>query len=125
MPKFNKRENELRDMFDKWLFVLRNLSRLMSRPEALQERVFTKLFEAAEIAKFTKEQYEAYEDSLKVYRDWKNTIETAELKAEKKEELRARWKRKRNGAKMLQRGFSLDDIAAITGLSKADIDNII
>lgn len=112
-------------MFDKWLFVLRNLSRLMSRPEALQERVFTKLFEAAEIAKFTKEQYEAYEDSLKVYRDWKNTIETAELKAEKKEELRARWKRKRNGAKMLQRGFSLDDIAAITGLSKADIDNII
>ena len=66
MPKFNKRENELRDMFDKWLFVLRNLSRLMSRPEALQERVFTKLFEAAEIAKFTKEQYEAYEDSLKV-----------------------------------------------------------
>lgn len=71
MPKFNKRENELRDMFDKWLFVLRNLSRLMSRPEALQERVFTKLFEAAEIAKFTKEQYEAYEDSLKVYRDWK------------------------------------------------------
>ena len=127
MPKFNKRENELRDMFDKWLFVLRNLSRLMSRPEALQERVFTKLFEAAEIAKFTKEQYEAYEDSLKVYRDWKNTIETAELKAEKKEELRARWKRKKKKwrKKMLQRGFSLDDIAAITGLSKADIDNII
>lgn len=104
MPKFNKRENELRDMFDKWLFVLRNLSRLMSRPEALQERVFTKLFEAAEIAKFTKEQYEAYEDSLKVYRDWKNTIETAELKAEKKEELRARWKRKKKWRKKCYKG---------------------
>ena len=67
MPKFNKRENELRDMFDKWLFVLRNLSRLMSRPEALQERVFTKLFEAAEIAKFTKEQYEANVKKAKEY----------------------------------------------------------
>lgn len=66
MPKFNKREEELDGMFDKWLFVLRNLSRLMERPKALQERVFTKLFDAAEIAKFTKEQYEAYEDSLKV-----------------------------------------------------------
>lgn len=70
MPKFNKKEEELNSMFDKWLFVLRNLSRLMERPRALQERIFTKLFEAAEIAKFTKEQYEAYEDSLKVYRDW-------------------------------------------------------
>lgn len=84
MPKFNKREEELDGMFEKWLFVLRNLSRLMERPKALQERVFTKLFDAAEIAKFTKEQYEAYEESLKVYRDWQNTIATAEHKGEEK-----------------------------------------
>ena len=70
-------------MFEKWLFVLRNLSRLMERPPALQERIFTRLFEAAEIAKFTKEEYDSYEDSLKVYRDWKNTIATAVLKAQK------------------------------------------
>ena len=43
----------------------------MERPPALQERIFTRLFEAAEIAKFTKEEYDSYEDSLKVYRDWK------------------------------------------------------
>ena len=84
MPKFNKREDELDGMFEKWLFVLRNLSRLMDRPKALQERIFTKLFRAAEIAKFTKEEYDAYEESLKVYRDWKNTIDTAEYKARKK-----------------------------------------
>ena len=77
MPKFNKTENELTDMFEKWLFVLRNLSRLMERPKALQERIFTKLFEAAEIAKFTKVEYDNYEESLKIYRDWKNTIDTA------------------------------------------------
>ncbi|NDV66273.1 hypothetical protein D0T60_13625 [Bacteroides sp. 224] len=35
--------------FDKWMFVLRNLSGLMERPAALQERVFNRLFEAAEI----------------------------------------------------------------------------
>lgn len=83
MPKFNKREEELEGMFEKWLFVLRNLSRLMDRPKALQERIFTKLFQAAEIAKFTKEEYDAYEESLKVYRDWKNTIDTAKRKAMK------------------------------------------
>ncbi|MBD8042118.1 PD-(D/E)XK nuclease family transposase [Phocaeicola sp. Sa1CVN1] len=84
MPKFNKSEEELNGMFEKWLFVLRNLSRLMERPKALQERIFTKLFEAAEIAKFTKTEYDSYEESLKTYRDWKNTIDTAELKGEKK-----------------------------------------
>ena len=84
MPKFNKKEEELNDMFEKWLFVLRNLSRLLERPKALQERVFTKLFEAAEIAKFTKAEYDSYEESLKVYRDWINTINTAEQKGEKK-----------------------------------------
>ena len=72
-------------MFEKWLFVLRNLSRLMERPKALQERVFTKLFEAAEIAKFTKTEYDNYEESLKVYRDWKNTIDT-EKKISREEE---------------------------------------
>ena len=76
MPKFNKTEDELTSMFEKWLFVLHNLSRLMERPKALQERIFTKLFEAAEIAKFTKLEYDNYEESLKAYRDWKNTIDT-------------------------------------------------
>ena len=76
MPKFNKTEDELTSMFEKWLFVLRNLSRLMERPKALQEHIFTKLFEAAEIAKFTKLEYDSYEESLKAYRDWKNTIDT-------------------------------------------------
>ena len=84
MPKFNKSEEELNGMFEKWLFVLRNLSRLMERPKALQERIFTKLFEAAEIAKFTKTEYDNYEESLKIYRDWKNTIDTAAYKGEKK-----------------------------------------
>ena len=36
MPKFNKAESELETMFDKWMFVLRNLSGLMERPAALQ-----------------------------------------------------------------------------------------
>ena len=38
---------------DKWMFVLRNLAQLLERPAALQERVFKRLFEQAEIARFT------------------------------------------------------------------------
>lgn len=77
MPKFNKTEDELVTMFDKWMFVLRNLSRLMERPAALQERIFTRLFETAEIARFARKELVEYEDSLKVYRDWFSVVQTA------------------------------------------------
>ena len=41
IPKFDKTEDQLVTMYDKWMFVLKNLSVLMERPAALQERVFT------------------------------------------------------------------------------------
>ena len=43
MPKFRKREEELETLFDKWMFVLKNLATLLERPVALQERVFKRL----------------------------------------------------------------------------------
>ena len=83
MPKFNKTEYELETMFDKWMFVLRNLSRLMERPVALQERIFERLFKAAEIANFDRKELIEYEDSLKNYRDWYSVVSTAEQKGRK------------------------------------------
>jgi len=43
----------------------------------LQERVFEKLFSVAEIAKFTPEERQGYEQSLKYYRDLKNVIDAS------------------------------------------------
>ena len=80
MPKFNKTEDELETMFDKWMFVLRNLSRLLERPKALQDRVFQKLFEQAEIAKYSDAERRLYEASQKEYWDYTSTLETAERK---------------------------------------------
>ena len=77
IAKFNKTEEELDTLYDKWLYVLKNLSRLNERPSALKEKVFTKLFEEVEIAKFTPTELKEYEDSLKAYRDVKNSIDTA------------------------------------------------
>ena len=129
MPKFNKSEDELVTMFDKWLFVLRNLSRLMARPAALQDRIFTRLFEAAEIAKFTKEQYEAYEESLKVYRDWQNTIVTAEQKGMAKGMAegiaKGRMEQNRANARSMKlAGLDYEIISQVTGLSKDEIDKL-
>lgn len=77
MPKFNKTLDELETRFDKWLYVIRNLSRLEWMPDKLRECIFDKLFEVAEISRFTREQATSYEDSLKYYRDLKNSLDTA------------------------------------------------
>ena len=69
IAKFNKSETELETLYDKWLYVLKNLPKLDKRPKALKERIFTKLFEEAEIAKFSQQELREYEDSLKAYRD--------------------------------------------------------
>ena len=84
MPKFTKQENELESLFDKWLYVIRNLAALMERPRVLQEKVFAHLFEAAEIAKFSKGERYEYEESLKAYRDWFSVMATAELRGEER-----------------------------------------
>ncbi len=113
MPKFNKTENELVTMLDKWLFVLRNLSRLMERPAALQERIFTRLFDQAEIAKFSPEDQRQYEDSIKAYRDINNAINTAKI--DQKIEIARRFK---------EMGLNNDQIAQGTGLSIEVIENL-
>ncbi len=77
MPKFNKTVDELVDRFDKWLFVLKNLERLHNVPAKFQDRLFKKLFASAEIARLSPEEARSYEDSLKVYRDMKNSLDTA------------------------------------------------
>ena len=77
MPKFTKTEDELETMFDKWMFVLHNLYRLLERPKALQDRVFQKLFEQAEIAKYNDMERRQYEESKKVFWDNYSVMKTA------------------------------------------------
>lgn len=117
MPKFNKNEDQLETMFDKWMFVLRNLSSLLKRPAALQERIFEKLFRQAEIAKFTPQELHEYEESVKIYRDLKNTIDTAERKGRRKESVEIA----KNFKAM---GLSNEQIAKGTGLSPEEIEKL-
>ena len=77
IPKFDKKLENITTHFEKWLYVFKYLHRLQKRPLELQEAIFNKLFETAEISKFTHEEYEAYETSLKAHRDYKNTIDFA------------------------------------------------
>ena len=77
IAKFEKSEEELVTLYDKWLYVLKNLSSLNKRPKALRDQVFDRLFEEAEIARFTPRELREYEDSCQAYRDLKNSLDTA------------------------------------------------
>ena len=130
MPKFTKQENELESLFDKWLYVIRNLAALMERPRVLQEKVFAHLFEAAEIAKFSRVERYEYEESLKAYRDWFSVMATAELRGEERRKEKGLKEglekgrieeRLRNARGLKARGVDADIIAQVTGLSVDDI----
>lgn len=119
--RFDKTDEELTSLSDKWMYVLKNLSRLDNRPAALREKIFSKLFAAASVASFTPTELREYEDSLKAYRDIKNSLDTA------KEEGREEGREQRNieiAKKMLAAGMHIDIIINMTDLSKDEIEKL-
>lgn len=141
MPKVNKPLEALESHFDKWLYVLRNLNHLERLPEKLQEQIFHKLFSQAEIANLSGHELEDYEESLKVYRDLKNVIDTAENDGWKRGKIEGREEGRKEGreeghkagekkaklyiaTQMRQNGFSGKDISQLTGLTPEEIDTL-
>ena len=118
VTKFNKTEDELVTLYDKWVYALKNLAKLTDRPAALRDKIFDRLFQVAEIAKFTPTELREYEDSLKAYRDLKNSLDTAEEKGEAKE-------KKSTIKRLLASGISVDIIAIATGLTHDEVKVLI
>lgn len=77
LERFGKSEDGLETMLDKWMYVLKNLSRLTERPVELQERIFRRLFEAARIAAFTREELDEYTNDMMTENDRRNAIDYA------------------------------------------------
>jgi predicted transposase/invertase (TIGR01784 family) len=117
MPKFNKTVEELETRFDKWLFIIKNLHKLDRIPEKLKENIFLQLFETAEISKFSQQEYQDYENSLKYYRDMKNSLDTAkeEGKIEGKIEV---------AKNALKESLPVDIIIKLTGLTEEEINEL-
>ena len=141
MPKFNKSLTELESHFDKWLYALKNMPDLDAVPDTLQEQVFLQLFRTAEIAQFSENEYLAYLDSLKVYRDNANTFNYAIEEADRKGHARGREEgltegrkegreegfiegKRSNALKMIEKGIPLDTVSEITGLSAEELQRL-
>jgi predicted transposase/invertase (TIGR01784 family) len=135
MPKFRKTEDELVTMTDKWLYALKHLPDLLERPKALQERIFRKFFDVAEIAALSKEEYAKYWESEKIFYDNVGAFMAARAKGiaegEAKGEAKGRAEgrtegieenKRDNARKMKADGISFELISKYTGLSEEEIE---
>ena len=134
IAKFDKSADELNTTFEKWLYVLKNLSRLDRQPQSLRDKVFDRLFTQAEIAKFSPRELREYEDSRKAYRDLKNCLDTAiqegleKGRAEGLEKGRTEGERSKSieiAKKMKAMRLDDDTVMQATGISASDIADLL
>ena len=126
LPKFKKEQNELKNQFEKWLFLLKHLPRLQNLPIKMQENIFKKVMDVAELAKLNKEEQAAYEQSLKAYRDLQNVRDTYFEEGEIKGRIQGKIEGKMEGKietaiNAQKQGLPIDVIAAITQIAESEL----
>ena len=91
----------------------------------LTDKVFDRLFEEAEIAKFTPQEMREYETSKMAYRDIKNSVDTAKREGLAEGiEIGMNQKAQDIAKNMLAMGLSAEQVAKATQLSLEIIKNL-
>ena len=125
MPLFTKQESELETHFDKWVYFLKNLENFDHIPDILNEPIFKKGFEIAELSHLTPRQYDAYLKSLVEYSEVQNVRDTSFGDGEKI----GMEKGKIEGIKIVAKALKTQDIAmdiimVSTGLTQQEIEEL-
>ena len=137
LPSFNKEEEECETDFERWIYILKNMETLNRLPFKARKAVFEKLEKIVDIASLSKEERMKYDESIKVYRDNLATISFAEnkgLKRGREEGLKEGIEKglkegRKEGILSVARnlrsgGMSVEAIAAVTGLSIEEIEQL-
>lgn len=132
LSKFVKIEEHLETDLDKWLHVLKNMSKMDKIPLYLRKPIFEKLFSIAEYSNLTKEEKTMYDSNMKYKWDNKNVLDYAvqeareETRAEVRAEERAKaLEEKRSIAReMKKEGLPIEQIAKFTKLSQEEIERL-
>lgn len=138
LPRFNKKPEQLSILQDKWLYVFKHLHELDTIPSALNEEIFHRTFAIAQLSQFSPEERKAYEDSIKYYRDLKNSVDTArtdglqegielgeQMGSEKGEQLGIKKEKREVAKRMLAKGLEASLVAELTGLNLNDVKNLL
>jgi predicted transposase/invertase (TIGR01784 family) len=122
LPKFEKTEDELETVTDKWIYSLKNMERLPKRPEKLNEKIFDELYENAKINKLKTEDMKAYSKSILEYDDVISSLRFVEERAREETWKEDRIEFVRNCYKY---NMDIEQIAALTDLTEIEVSDII
>lgn len=137
LPYFLLEEDECNTDFDCWIYLLKHMETLERMPFEARKAVFKKLLEVADVENMTPEERYCYDESLKAYRDYNNTIATAErigrekgkAEGEAKGEARGEARGRAEGlllvaSNMKKKGIDLASIIECTGLDEEIINTL-
>ena len=133
LPWFTKEADECETDFERWLYLLKHMDTLERMPFKAQKAVFDKLLEVADVANLSKDERVLYDEALKRYRDYKNTIDYAEERGlekglkigEEKGLVKGKAEEQRQiAANLKKQGVNIETIAQCTGLSIEEIKEL-
>lgn len=130
MANFSKAAEDCVTEVDKMLYLLKNIGRMMDQPGWLQHEVYTRIFDACEIAGFDEDKLIKYDKDMYDERRLKSEMNTAkrigyedghkEGRADGLAEGRAEG-RAEVALRMLDSGMDISQIAQLTGLSIEEV----
>lgn len=118
LKKFNKKEQELKNIIDKWVFFIKNADKLEVMPENIDDEGLKQAYEEAAQHNWTREAYDAYIYSGMREQDDKGRLEKAKEQAEEK-------KRNEIIIAMNEEGLPIGTIAKIVKANEAVVLQVI
>ena len=122
---FNLSEEECKTPLENTIYILKNMNLFDMSPFKEKNDAFKRLLDVANLETMTAHERAVYEENLKIYRDWRATLEYAVEEAEEKGLKKGKKEEQRLIATNLKKqGVSVETIAQGTGLSAEEIDEL-
>ena len=114
------------------IYILKTMNLFDMSPFKEKNDAFKRLLDVSKLEAMTDHERAVYEENLKIYRDWRATLEYAVEEAEEKGLKKGLEKGKMEGlekqrliaANFKKQGINLETIAQCTGLSVKEIDEL-
>ncbi|MBM0131341.1 Rpn family recombination-promoting nuclease/putative transposase [Prevotella copri] len=126
LPLFDKHtEAECMDIFDCWIYIMKNMNMFEQMPFSEKYPVFRKLAEIGDLRKLSREELELYDEDIKNMRDIYATRKFDEKRGMEKGMAKGRAEGKAEVARnLLAMGMSWTQIIQATGLTEDQLKQL-
>ena len=122
LPAFDKGEDECDTEFDKWIYILKNMSSMQTIPFTSHRDVFERLAKVSSVAALSAEERLQYDYDIKKARDYKEEMRAARDEGLQKGIAEGRAEERLSIARsMKEKGLDTATILSITGISEAEL----